>query len=382
MQSINDKYVLHIASWYPHQESPFEGDFVQRHIRCISTNISSIVYFSKSVNKPQGKMEISEEGDSHIYKRLFQRAGPLSNYSKYHALAKPDIKAIIREHGLPVAIHCHAGYPGLSLASALASNYKVPLVFTEHSTIYQQKKLTFKDKIILRYLKKYIPQADVVCPVSIAHEQSMIAKCKIKTSQVIHNVVTDAFFDTLLKKSKTPSKLLHISSLDDDQKNISDILKGFNIVRARRPELSLTLVGNSNIKGLKRLIKRLKIDMTNIKIKGPMEHTEIPKLMTDYDLFVLWSRYESFSLVMAEAWASGLPVLCNDSGGITSENNNTLGHLAIDYTPEGLANSIEKTFDRYHEFDITSIRTHAQNRYSDTGVAQQYADLYRSLNIL
>ncbi len=382
MQSMYDPYILHIASWYPHEESPFEGDFVDRHIRCISTKTSGIVYFSKAVTKPQVTMQISENENCTVYKRLFQRAGSLSNYSKYHALANLDINTIVKENGVPLSIHCHAGFPGLSLSSALADRYDVPLIFTEHSTIYQQEKLSFKDKIVFWHLKKYIAKANVVCPVSLAHSKSIAAKCTVQNLNIIPNVVTDPFFETLLKKSSTPSKLLHISSLDDDQKNIIDLLKGFNILRIKRPDVSLTLVGNSNIKLVKRLIKRHKIDITNIKIIGPLEHTEIPKLMTDHDLFILWSRYESFSLVITEAWASGLPVVCNDSGGITGENNDVLGQLVQNYTPEGLSNSICETLDRYHEFDITQIRAYAQERYSKSSIAQKYADLYSSLGIL
>ena len=379
---MHDPYVLHIASWYPHEESPFEGDFVERHIRCISNKVSSVVYFSKAVLKPKSKLEISEASNCVIYRRLYQRAGALSNYSKYHALAYPDIKHILEQKGKPIAIHCHAGYPGLSLSVALADKYQLPLIFTEHSTIYQQEKLSFKEKLILRYLKKYSAKADVTCPVSIAHSQSMQRKCKLKRSEVIHNVVTNPFFETLLKKSKSPHKLLHISSLDDDQKNITDILKGFSLASIQRPNLSLTLVGNTNIKLVKRLIKRLKIDTTNIKIIGPLEHSQIPKLMTEHDLFLLWSRYESFSLVIAESWASGLPVISNNSGGITSTINDELGKLALDYTPTGLAQSIIETLDRYSNFDLISIREHAKSEFSEIQISKKYIDLYNSLGIL
>ena len=375
-------YILHIASWYPHEESPYEGDFVDRHIRCISTQAPGVVYFGKAIYKPQVKMQISKNENCIVYKRLFQRAGALSNYSKYHALSNRDINTIVKDHGDPLAIHCHAGFPGLSLSSALADRYSIPLIFTEHSTIYQQKSLSIKDRIVFWHLKKYISKADVVCPVSLAHANSISSKCSVKNIEVISNVVTNPFFETLLKKSSSPSRLLHISSLDDDQKNITDILKGFNILRNTKPEVSLTLIGNSNIKLVKRLIKRHKIDTNNIKIIGPVEHSAIPKLMTDHDIFILWSRYESFSLVVAEAWASGLPVLCNDSGGITGENNENLGHLVQDYSPEGLANALIFTLDRYHQFDITAIREYALKRYAEASIAQKYSDLYTSLSIL
>lgn len=379
---MHDPYVLHIASWFPHEESPYEGDFVERHIRCISNKIPSIVYFAKAVNKPKSKLQVKEESNYLVYKRLFQRASALSNYSKYHALSYPDIKHIIERKGKPLAIHCHAGYPGLSLSTAMAKKIKVPLVFTEHSTIYQQNKLSFKEKLILRYFKKYIPKVDVICPVSNAHEKSIKKKCELKRSEVIHNVVTNPFFETLLKKSKSPNKLLHISSLDDDQKNITDLLKGFDLARRKNPSLSLTLIGNTNIKATKRLIKKLKIEKSNIKIIGPIQHAEIPKIMSNHDLFILWSRYESFSLVVAESWASGLPVISNNSGGITSTINDNLGHLVMDYNAEALAKSISETLERYANFDIIHIRDYAKNLFSEDRVADDYADLYHSLNIL
>ena len=375
-------YILHIASWYPHEESPFEGDFVERHIRCISTNIKGVVYFSKPVVRHKNKIDSYEETNISIYKRLFKRASTLSNYIKYHSLASLDLKTIITQHGSPSAIHCHAGYPGLSLAVSIGIKHKVPIIYTEHSTIYQQEHLSFKEKLMLWYLKKYIPKVDIICPVSLAHENAISAKCKFNSSQVVHNVVSDKFYETLLTKSKKPHRLLHISSLDDDQKNISDILKAFKILRANRPDSVLTIVGNSNIKQTKRLIKKHKLDTKNVKVIGPVTHTAIPQILTDHDLFILWSRYESFSLVIAESWACGVPVVSNNSGGITSENNDRLGNFVYEYTPEALANAISYTLNRYSEFDLNYIRNYSKSRYSSDSVSHAYQVVYKSAKIM
>src|SRR5690554_3026083 len=43
------------------------------------------------------------------------------------------------------------------------------------------------------------------------------------------------------------------------------------------------------------------------------------------DSFVLFSNYETFSVVLAEAWTTGIPAIYSQCGGLTEINNVDLG---------------------------------------------------------
>ncbi len=66
-----------------------------------------------------------------------------------------------------------------------------------------------------------------------------------------------------------------------------------------------------------------------IRLLGPVSETDLAKLYDRADLFVLASHYEGYGMVLAEALARGLPIVC------------TTGGASADTVPDGAALKVE-----------------------------------------
>lgn len=95
------------------------------------------------------------------------------------------------------------------------------------------------------------------------------------------------------------------------QKGIDDLLKIWQIVCQKKPAVKLCIVGSGPEKLVRKIRKKAKglgINK-NIDFKGAKYGKEKIKLLKSSKLFVYPSLYESFAIVIAEAMASGLPVV-------------------------------------------------------------------------
>ena len=94
------------------------------------------------------------------------------------------------------------------------------------------------------------------------------------------------------------------------QKNQEYLLEVFAKLQAQRPESVLLLVGEGELKAeLQQQVKRWSI-ADKVIFYGVTDKVE--ELLCAMDIFAFPSRFEGLGIVMVEAQASGLPVICSD----------------------------------------------------------------------
>ncbi len=99
-----------------------------------------------------------------------------------------------------------------------------------------------------------------------------------------------------------------------EEKNHAGLLRAFARVAAAFPDVELWVAGDGPLRAaLLRQRAALGLD-DRVVFLGARE--DVPELMRAADVFVLSSRYEGFGLVVAEAMASGTPVVATDAGGV------------------------------------------------------------------
>lgn len=99
-----------------------------------------------------------------------------------------------------------------------------------------------------------------------------------------------------------------------EQKNHAMLLNAFSGLTLNFPDAELWIAGDGPLReSLGRQIADLGLD-GRVILLGVRQ--DIPDLMRAADVFVLPSRFEGFGLVVAEAMASGTPVVATDAGGV------------------------------------------------------------------
>lgn len=116
-----------------------------------------------------------------------------------------------------------------------------------------------------------------------------------------------------------------------------------------------------------------------VKVTGPVPHEEVSKFMRNYcDIFALSSVSESFGCVVAEALASGKPVVSTRCGGpedIITED--WMGVTCENHNPDALAEAILNLSDRLPMIDPNRLRKSAKDRFSAKVISEQYMKLYQ-----
>jgi len=107
---------------------------------------------------------------------------------------------------------------------------------------------------------------------------------------------------------------------------------------------------------------------------GEVAPNDVAALMRRSALLVVPSRRETFSLVTAEALASGTPVVATRCGGPEEILTEETGQLTEVDDAAGLAIAIESTLNR--SYDRAALRRYAVDRFGCGAAAERLGRLY------
>ena len=193
---------------------------------------------------------------------------------------------------------------------------------------------------------------------------------------VVPNVVnTELFHPAETAPRGNTFHVLHISSLRDDQKNISGLLRGVQAAFDRCDTLRVSIIGDGDPEPHRADARELGLD-ERVEIAGEITLDEVAERMRASDALLLFSRYENFPCVISEAWASGIPVLSTDVGGIREHLTPERGALIASEDEAALADTLCNWAIEGTPSDSADLRQHAESVFSTAAVASAYADVY------
>jgi glycosyltransferase involved in cell wall biosynthesis len=215
-------------------------------------------------------------------------------------------RKLVRAHR-PAIVHTHLYWP--TVIARLAVPRGVPLISTLHAFIAEAPEYR---KSFIRLLDRFSfrKRPSVLLSVAEGALEEYVSLLRIKPAEahVLHTFVDSSFIDTNRvshPQERNRFTLVSVGALRQ-QKNHSLLLNALH--RLRNEAVSLDIYGSGPLRHtleiqLERFPARVHLKGENRKIR-----MELPR----YDLFVMSSDYEGFSIAVLEAMALRIPLLLSD----------------------------------------------------------------------
>lgn len=385
-QASASPHVLVLASWYPSHYRPLEGIFIQEQVRLMSEHVQlGLVYpelrslrVLRPSALPKQHWHYSEELEFGF--PTYRHHGwniPVDTLQSQAFLnpALNMVKRYIKRYGVPDVFHAHATFWAGLAAHEAARLYNKPYAVTVHWNGFMN--YTFSD-YKQKMATKILGNAARVISVSDALAANLRPYTKAAAQdpiRIIHNPIDTNHFTPPPEPRERGQKYQVVSVAGlNEVKNLHILIEAF--AQAFPHSAELTLGGEGPERGrLEALIRNLSLE-NRVTLLGGLDKHQIRDLLWRADLFASTSRTETFGMAIAEALATGLPVVATRSGGpesIIEEGMGLLTQHDVASVAAGLKQASEMSFEPER------IRRSVVERYSSGVIAKTLFGLYDEL---
>jgi len=377
--------VLFLPKWYPSKFEEFDGNFIENHALALSKKCRLGVIFVHS-NSELSKNFAVEKTEQHgfpeyrvYYKKpqlglsIFNQVASFFRYRKAQTIG---YKAYLKDIGKPDLCHVHINGRSALLANFLKTAENIPFLITEHWSGYTAESGAFKGYFRKKFYQYTAKQSSGITCVS-NYLKEAIKRHGIKANfSIVPNVVNTELFQPKLDKANNPIRVIYISNITKRPKNIHLIVKALNKVGIQRKDFEIDILGagpdeafmlealeNGSMKG-------------RYTFYGEVEIEKVAALLQNADFLLLYSQFETQSVVMVEAFASGVPVLISGVGGIPEYMNEERGLLLEPNSAQTLEKGILTMLDDYKKYDQEQLRNYAVANFGEARIQEQFLQLY------
>jgi glycosyltransferase involved in cell wall biosynthesis len=280
-------------------------------------------------------------------------------------------KRYIAENGRPDLVHAHSCLSAGVLAAAIKRHYGIPFVVTEHS-IGAARGRWWERHLISRVVRR----ANRLIAVSPYLGGLLEKRYRGSAWGYLPNVLGESFLAAAPPGSRRPRQgsfvFVCVARLSPE-KGHGGLIEAFAGAFPGRAEVRLELVGDGPSRpDLERLSRRLGVEL-QVDFAGAMPAEGVRSAMEAADAFVLASRFETFGVVVIEAFACGLPVISTACGGPDHLIDSTNGRLVPPDDLRALRDALVEMHRRASCYDRAAIRADAVRRFGPDAFARQFA---------
>ena len=387
--------ILHLLSWFPTPDDPTLGNFCVRMIDALPETCHSVILSVCDGKNMTQSFEIKEiAGAHHTHVQIYIRPPKNKALRKLKMLRmyQYGLKYIKKHFFNPDLIHLHVAYPLGQVALLWKKLYGYKYVMTEHWTIYQPQN---KDVLVGGLKKKIVKIANnaaLIMPVSLDLQRCMEGHGVQNQFKVVYNLVnTDMFklcqpcIDSIQRTNLNGNdmhvwkkRILHISTLRDEAKNFSGILRTIERLRQQRDDFELHVIHDYEAPEFKAFVKEHHLEDCVI-FHGKKTSAEVAEAYQKADFFVLFSNFENLPCVIVEAFASGVPVLSTAVGGIAEILSPERGVLIPQGDEDALLRGMNQMLDHSSEYDRKAMRAYAVKTFSAQTIGKQIVEGYKTI---
>ena len=215
----------------------------------------------------------------------------------------------------PEIILCHHLYFITSLVSALCPEKKVYAI-CHGSDLRQMKKNPWQ----ISYIKEQIIKLDGILALHKEQREDIIATygCEAEKVEVIGTGYNkDIFYIQNNVENKEERRRLIFAGKISEKKGVKSLIRSLSCIENVGEKYMLALAGGA---GNQEEFREIQILAENcpceVQFLGRLSHQELAKELNSSDVFILPSFFEGLPLVIIEAMACGLHVVCTDLPGI------------------------------------------------------------------
>ncbi len=414
--------ILFLPTWYPSEAHPVAAIFIKEHARAASLYNDIVMLYAYPDPSPRRckLSQVSEgiedgirtirvkyryyEGIFAYLKKLIFKDGSVKQPFSFSATNKPisalkepfkiprvvireslyycsifaAFRRLVKEGWKPDIIHAHifiAAVPAILLGKL----YRIPVIITEHYTIFPLHKLSFLERVKARFAMN---RANMILPVSNALKEAIEAYGIKNDFRIVPNVVNTEIFYPLPPQNeggRNESKKLLLVALLTPQKGVPYLLEALSQLREKRQDFALDIVGDgANRREYEELTRKLDLE-SMVKFHGLKLKAEVAAFMRNCDFFIQPSLWETFGVVYIEAMSCGKPVIASNIPGPNEFINQDIGILVPPKDVEALREAIEYMLDNYQSYSPEKIAQYTRERFGYEMVGKMLDKVYREV---
>jgi glycosyltransferase involved in cell wall biosynthesis len=379
MGKKSEKKVLFLASWYPSKENSTLGNFVQKHAE-LANEIANVDVLYAVDSETVDEITVVDELVNNVRTVIVYYPPIKSNVPFISTVLKKETYLLALRTGYKYldntydVVHLNAVFPAGMFARWIKNNYGTPYVATVHWTGFLSHHKIYESLpfYVKRIYQQIFNNASKVLPVSDHLGKSLQKLDLINDYSVLNNVVKSKYFypKETMESSGLPNRFLHISTFDDEHKNISGMLSAFSQLQ---DDFVLHLITEGEEAEVWTALEKYNIPKSKCIVNSKLSVDEIGNAMRAADCLVLFSNYETFSVVLAEAWTSGLPAIYSQCGGLTEINDSKLGVQIKSKDVAGLFKALN-SFSKSN-YNANNICNYAQ-KFSEEYIKSELLTIY------
>jgi glycosyltransferase involved in cell wall biosynthesis len=353
--------ILHITPWFPTQDRPNWGIFIQRHIAMVRDKFD------------QDVLHLHLEGKSWIPR---WRKSTNTTTIELRALKVWRIREIIQTLCLIIfllrkkawnnydVVNVHIAYPTLVHYSIIRRLLPPQIIINEHWSIYH---FHFYSNKSLRRIKKIFGHGITVCPDSHALGRD-IAMFSGRTFPV--HVIRNAIDISKFKSAPRERMDYYFMAASwAPPKDPLDLLRDWLVPNNNR---KLIIAGEGPLWPEMKQYIALHDQSKNIELLGWQNENQLAMHLGRCKALIHPSNYECASIIISEAICTGTPVITKAVGGIPEFVNERNGIFKSEH--ESWLNAVER-FEKNEDYNHIEIANEAHDIFSPENIKAAYVKI-------
>lgn len=373
--------ILFLSSWYPSDKDASLGIFVKKHAESavLQGNEVLVLYatrsdFTKSITH---KSENLKEEISYFKSSKWFAA--IKYILAYRQLLLKN-KDFIEKASI---VHFHVAFPIGILLYFFPSLKKKHIIYSEHWTGFMKLDGRYKGFFRKLITKNLVSNSKIILPVSQVLKNAMLQHQLMANYTVVGNVIEEPVLELLAKPELSVSDefcFLNISDLNDAHKNISGLLKAFEVHLEEYPKSKLKILGAGTDEIiLKKMASNSSKLSSSVEFLGFKNHNEVYLEISKAHCLVVNSNFESFSMVSLEAMACGVPVIATKCGGPEAFVNREVGILIEPNNSSELILALANMIENHSKFNPNYLKEYAIKMFGKNAIGLQLNSVYEEV---